>query len=85
MKVLSMVFAVAGIGAAVAMAPVAAALPNASTRADDDPVPDSRHSQIITSPPAMNNGRVAALALRRRLRPRPRPVAPPLLRLTRFR
>jgi len=51
-----MVLAVASVTAAVVMAPVAAAAPTASTRADHDAVPDVRHAQIITPPPAMNNG-----------------------------
>jgi len=57
MKVLSMVFAVAGTGAAVAMAPVAAAAPDCvNTGPMTTQCQTPGHSQIITSPPAMNNG-----------------------------
>jgi hypothetical protein len=57
MKVLPMVFAVAGACAVVATAPVAAAAPvcvNTGPMTTQCQTPG--HSQIITSPPAMNNG-----------------------------
>ena len=57
MRVVSMVLAVAGVTAAVVMAPVAAAAPNCvNTGPTTTQCQTSGHAQIITSPPAMNNG-----------------------------
>jgi hypothetical protein len=57
MRVLPMVLAVAGVGAAVALAPVAGAAPvctNTGPMTTQCETPG--HAQIITSPPANNYG-----------------------------
>jgi hypothetical protein len=52
-----MVLAVAGVTAVVVMAPVAAAAPNCvNTGPTTTQCQTPGHAQIITSPPAMNNG-----------------------------
>jgi hypothetical protein len=57
MRVVPMVLAVAGVTAAVVMAPVAAAAPNCvNTGPTTTQCQTPGHAQIITSPPAMNNG-----------------------------
>ncbi|MDT5187781.1 MAG: hypothetical protein QOI28_32 [Mycobacterium sp.] len=57
MRVLPMVLAVAGVTAAVAMAPAATAAPNCvNTGPMTTQCQTPGHAQIITSPPAMNNG-----------------------------
>jgi len=57
MRVLPMVLAVAGVTAAVAMAPAAAAAPDCvNTGPMTTQCQTPGHAQIITSPPAMNNG-----------------------------
>jgi hypothetical protein len=57
MRVLSTTFAIAGACAALAMAPAAAAAPDCvNTGPTTTQCSTPGHSQIITSPPAMNNG-----------------------------
>ena len=57
MRVVPMVLAVAGVTAAVVMAPVAAAAPNCvNTGPTTTQCQTPGHAQIITSPPAMNYG-----------------------------
>jgi hypothetical protein len=57
MKVLPIVFAVAGVSAAVALAPVSAAAPECvNTGPMTTQCQTPGHSQIVTSPPVMNNG-----------------------------
>jgi hypothetical protein len=57
MRVVPMVLAVAGVTAAAVMAPAAAAAPNCvSTGPTTTQCQTPGHAQIITSPPAMNNG-----------------------------
>jgi hypothetical protein len=52
-----MVLAVAGVGAAVAIAPVATAAPKCvNTSPNTTQCQTPGHSQITTGPPAMNNG-----------------------------
>jgi hypothetical protein len=52
-----MTLAVAGVSAAVVMAPVAAAAPDCvNTGPTTTQCSTPGHSQIITSPPVMNNG-----------------------------
>jgi hypothetical protein len=57
MRVLPMVFAVAGVSATIAMAPVASAAPDCiNTGPNTTQCETPGHAQIITSPPPMNNG-----------------------------
>lgn len=57
MRVLPMVLAVAGVTAAVAMASAATAAPKCvNTGPNTTQCQTPGHAQIITGPPAMNNG-----------------------------
>lgn len=57
MRVMPMVFAVAGATAAIAMPPVATAAPQCvNTGPTTTQCQRPGHAQITTSPPAMNNG-----------------------------
>lgn len=57
MRFLPMAFTVAGVVAAVLMAPVAAARPDCTnTGPNTTQCQTPGHAQIITSPPPMNNG-----------------------------
>lgn len=57
MRVLPMILAVAGVTATVAMAPGATAAPDCvNTGPNTTQCQTPGHTQIITGPPAMNNG-----------------------------